>query len=104
MSETELAGRRGAGRPGVVVGIAALVVAVLLVVFAVELAHTQTTTREAVETRFRDRARVTSALTEALFGSLGSSTENARLYGGADVDDARHGPRRSAPAGSRTPR
>jgi signal transduction histidine kinase len=71
-----------------VVGIAALIVAALLVVFAVELAHTQTTTRDAVETRFRDRARVTSALTEALFASLGSSTENARLYGGADVDDA----------------
>jgi signal transduction histidine kinase len=62
-------------------------VLVLMVGFAYWLADTQTTSREAVKTRFRDRATVTSALTEALLTSSASAPELTRRYGSGDVSD-----------------
>ena len=69
------------------VALAATVVVALMVGFAYWLADTQQTSRTAVETRFRDRALVTSALTDAVLTSAASSAENARLYGSGDVSD-----------------
>jgi signal transduction histidine kinase len=62
-------------------------VLLLLVGFAYWLADTQTTSRKAIETRFRDRARVTSALTEALLTSSAASPETRRRFGSGDVSD-----------------
>jgi signal transduction histidine kinase len=62
-------------------------VLLLLVGFAYRLADTQTTSRKAIETRFRDRARVTSALTEALLTSSAASPETRRRFGSGDVSD-----------------
>jgi signal transduction histidine kinase len=58
-----------------------------MVGFAYWLSDTQTTSREGVTTRFRDRARVTSALTEALLTSTASSPESSRRFGSGGVSD-----------------
>jgi signal transduction histidine kinase len=70
--------------------VAAAAVAALMAVFAVELIDSQAKARRDVENRFRDRAKVTGALTESIFGSTSSSTqaENARRYGGRQVSPA----------------
>jgi signal transduction histidine kinase len=66
------------------------VVVVLLVGLAVWLADSQTTSREAVETRFADGARVTSALTEALLTSSAASSREANaVYASGEVSDRR---------------
>jgi signal transduction histidine kinase len=78
---------RRASRPATLVALAAAAVLLLLVGFAYWLADTQTTSRRSVETRFRDRARVTSALTEALLTSSASSPETSRRFGSGDVSD-----------------
>src|SRR3712207_1464682 len=70
-----------------VVGMALAILIALLVVFAVGLADSQSHARDEVEQRFRDRAEVSAALTEALFSSTTTSgqAENARRYGGARI-------------------
>jgi signal transduction histidine kinase/DNA-binding response OmpR family regulator len=69
------------------VGAAALAVLAVLTVFAIELRDSQATTRRDVEARFRDRAEVTSALTDSVFSTVASPGEAAKLYGGARVSD-----------------
>src|SRR3954469_16144853 len=70
--------------------VASAAVLALMVVFAVELVDSQSKARRDVESRFRDRAKVTSALTESIFGSTSttSQVENARRYGAARVSPA----------------
>jgi signal transduction histidine kinase len=70
--------------------VASAAVLAVMVVFAVELVESQGKARRDVENRFRDRAKVTSALTESLFSSTAttSQVENARRYGGPHVSSA----------------
>jgi hypothetical protein len=74
-------------RAKTVVGIAALVLAGILVLFAVQLHSAQSTARRDVETRFQDRAQVTSALTDAIFSFTSASPEAAKRYSGQTVSD-----------------
>ena len=60
-----------------------MVVAVL-VVFAAQLHSTQSAARRDVASRFRDRAAVTSALTQAIFSSAAASPDAAKEYGTAN--------------------
>jgi len=76
-----------APRANLAVGIAALVVVAVLTLIAVELHGTQTTTRRDVEKRFHDRAKVTSALTDAIFSAAAGSPESAKPYGAPVVAD-----------------
>jgi signal transduction histidine kinase len=71
--------------PTALVGIAALVLVGLLVLFGVQLHATQATARRDVETRFRLRAEVTSALTQAVFSSAAAAPDTAKRYGAAVV-------------------
>jgi signal transduction histidine kinase len=69
-----------------VVAVASVVVVAMLTLFAVKLHSTQTTARQDVEERFRDRAEVTSALTDAIFSSVATS-DTPRQYGTPVVSD-----------------
>ncbi|HEY1458162.1 MAG TPA: ATP-binding protein [Solirubrobacteraceae bacterium] len=71
-------GKRGAN---VVVGAVALILTVVLVLFGLQLHTTQTEARQGVESRFRDRAQVVSALTQAILGSVATPSEATRQYG-----------------------
>ncbi len=72
----------------VAVGLAAVVLVGVLALFAVQLHSGQSTTRNDVEERFRDRARVTSALTDAIFSSAATAApESANRYGAPVIDD-----------------
>jgi signal transduction histidine kinase/CheY-like chemotaxis protein/HPt (histidine-containing phosphotransfer) domain-containing protein len=62
-----------------VIWIAAAGLAAILAVFAAQLLQTQRTMRRDIEARFRDRAEVTSALTDAVFSALASPAA-ARQY------------------------
>jgi signal transduction histidine kinase len=79
----------GAGRltPAAIVGVATVVVTLVLVAFAAELATTQSTTRQSVETRFRDRAGITSALIQAIFTGSANPSELGRQYRSGTVTD-----------------
>jgi two-component system sensor histidine kinase/response regulator len=66
--------------------IAALGLAVVLVLFGIQLHDTQSTMRRDIEARFRDRAEVTSALTDTVFSTTASSNA-AELYGAPVVSD-----------------
>ena len=72
------------------VAAAALTVGVLAV-FAYLLLHAQSQARHDVERRFRDRAAISAAVTESLFGvSLASGASQAsERFGGATVSQAR---------------
>ena len=69
------------------VGTATLVLAGMLVLFAVQLHSAQSTARRDVETRFRDRAQVTSALTDAVFASAAASPEATKRYSAPTISD-----------------
>src|SRR5829696_5600750 len=69
------------------VGITTAVAIVILTVFAVQLSRSQSTARHDVEDRFRARAAVTSALTDAVFSSTASSADAIKRYGGLVVPD-----------------
>jgi signal transduction histidine kinase len=73
-------------RANVVVGVAAVVLVVVLILFAVQLHASQTDSRERVVSRFHDRAQVISALTQAVLSSAAAPAESTRQYGGATVD------------------
>jgi hypothetical protein len=60
-----MTGRRG-------IWIAGIGLAVVLVLFGIQLHDTQTTMRRDIEARFRDRAEVTSALTDSVFSAIAS--------------------------------
>jgi signal transduction histidine kinase len=70
-------------RANLVVGVAALIVVVTLVLLAVQLRGTQTTERQHLASRFHDRAQVISALTQAVLSSAAASSEVTRQYGSA---------------------
>jgi signal transduction histidine kinase len=74
-------------QPHIVLGVAAAALLALLVVFAVELADSQSKARRDVESKFQDRAKSSAALTESLFGSATTSAqaENAKRFGSAHV-------------------
>jgi signal transduction histidine kinase/CheY-like chemotaxis protein len=74
-----MTGRRG-------IWIAGIGLAVVLVLFGFQLHDTQTTMRRDIEARFRDRAQVTSALTDAVFSTIGSPPA-ADVYGAPKVSD-----------------
>lgn len=65
-------------------GVLAVIVVALL---AFALVRVQSDSRHEAEKRFAERARVTAALTESLFGSSvqTSAQMNSRRYGGARV-------------------
>jgi hypothetical protein len=70
-----------------IVGAGVLLV-VLLGFFAYSLAHSQQQQRRDLEKRFHDRADVSAAVTEAIFGSAGSQAQiqNAARFGGSTID------------------
>jgi signal transduction histidine kinase/CheY-like chemotaxis protein len=69
-----------------VIWIAVAGLAVFLALFAVQLLDTQRTMRHDIEARFRDRAEVTSALTDAVF-SASASPAAAKQYAAPKVSD-----------------
>ncbi len=78
----------GGHRANAIVGAAALVVAVALVVLGVSLHATQTHARETLVSRFQDRAQVVSALIQAEVSSVPSSAAATPAYTSATVDGA----------------
>ncbi|QEC48577.1 hypothetical protein FSW04_14025 [Baekduia soli] len=70
-----------------VVGLVALGLVAVLVVLGVQLHATQAAARDDAKTRFRLRAEVTAALTQAVFSSAAESPETAKRYGSAVVSD-----------------
>jgi signal transduction histidine kinase len=66
---------------GVTAG-AGLVVVVALILFAVQLHATQSSTRTRAVSRFQERAQILSALMQAVVASASSPGEAARRYGG----------------------
>ncbi|HEY1359053.1 MAG TPA: hypothetical protein VGF21_12185 [Thermoleophilaceae bacterium] len=80
-----------AGRPlrGLFAG-AIILIVVLLGVFAYSLAHSQNQQRDDLEKRFRDRADISAAVTDAIFASAGSQgqLQNAAKFGGSKIDEA----------------
>jgi len=68
-------------------GAVALVV-LLLGFFAYSLAHSQGQQREDLEKRFRDRADISAAVTDAIFASAGSQSQlqNAAKFGGSTIN------------------
>jgi signal transduction histidine kinase len=76
----------GGRRANAVVGAAALIVAVALVVLGVSLHATQTSARETLASRFHDRAQVVSALIQAEIASVPSSAAATPAYTSATID------------------
>jgi signal transduction histidine kinase len=72
-------------QPNVVVGAAALVVVAVVVLLGVQLYASQESSRERVVSRFKDRAEVIAALTQAVIASAGSSSDATRQYGSPKV-------------------
>lgn len=70
-----------------VVGVAALVVVGMLVLFGLQLHTTQTEARDGVISRFRDRAQVVSALTQAILASVAGPSETTQQYAAATVSN-----------------
>ncbi len=77
----------GGRRASAVVGTAALVVAIALVVLGVSLHATQTRARETLTSRFQDRAQVVSALIQAEVASVPSSAAATPAYTSPTVND-----------------
>ena len=77
-------------RSRLVLGAAAAVLLALLATFAIALANSQSKADNDVKQRFRERAQVSAALTQALFATISSESgpQNAKLYGGAHVSAA----------------
>jgi len=69
---------------------AGVLIVLLLGFFAYSLAHSQQQQRRDLEKRFHDRADVSAAVTEAIFGSAASQTQvqNAARFGGATISPA----------------
>jgi signal transduction histidine kinase len=92
MSRTSSAGsrwsRHGVRRADAVVGGATLVVVVVLGLFAVQLNASQSGLRDRAISRFKDRAQVISALTQAILTSAAAAPQATRQYGTATVDPA----------------
>jgi signal transduction histidine kinase len=76
----------GGHRANAVVGAAALIVAIALVVLGVSLHATQTRARATLASRFQDRAQVVSALIQAAVASVPSSVAATPAYTAATVN------------------
>jgi signal transduction histidine kinase len=72
-------------RPRLALGVATLALLALLTVFAVELVDSQAKARRDVATRFSERAKVSAALTQALFTSSSQTGQASKQYGAAQV-------------------
>jgi len=68
-----------------VVGLAALIVIAMLVLFGLQLHATQSEARRGVISRFRDRAQVVSALTQAILAEVAGPSETTQQYSAATV-------------------
>src|SRR5215218_6573016 len=92
MSQTSSAGSRWsrlrARRAKAIVGGATLVVLVVLGLFAVQLNASQSGLHDRAVSRFRDRAQVISALTQAILASASAVPEAQQRYGGPKVSPA----------------
>jgi signal transduction histidine kinase len=92
MSQTSSEGSRwsrlAAHRANVVVGTAALVVVAVLAGFAIQLQASQSGLRDRAIERFRERAQVISALTQAILSSAASTPAAVKQYGTATVSTA----------------
>jgi signal transduction histidine kinase len=86
MSMQRLLGLEGR-RAHAVVGAAALVLAIALVVLGVSLHATQTRARETLISRFQDRAQIVSALIQAEVASVPTSAAATPAYTSARVTD-----------------
>ncbi|MBA2349267.1 MAG: hypothetical protein H0V81_13350 [Solirubrobacterales bacterium] len=75
--------------PRLVLAVATAVLVALMATFAVQIERSQSKSRDDVEERIRERAQVSSALTESIFASTSGSAaaENTRRFGG-DVSEA----------------
>lgn len=73
-----------------VFGGAALVLLALLATFSIAISTSQNHATNDVKGRFRERANVSAALTQALFATAASESQaqNSKLYGGAHVSRA----------------
>jgi signal transduction histidine kinase len=76
----------GGRRANVVVGAAALILVVALVVLGVSLSDTQARARQTLISRFQDRAQVVSALIQAAISSVPSSAAATPAYTSATVN------------------
>lgn len=80
---------RGRGRASTLLFGSAVMVVVLLIVFAVELSHSQASSRASLEDRVQGRAVLVGALVDSLFASAEHVTPaDARAFGGRTVDAA----------------
>jgi signal transduction histidine kinase len=71
-----------------VVGLAAMGLVAVLVLFGLQLHDSQATSRHRVVTRFRDRAELISALTQAVFSSVAATPATVRQYDSPVVSDS----------------
>ncbi len=89
MSRTSSAGSRWSRLRGrrakAIIGGAALVVVVVLGLFAVQLNASQSGLRDRAISRFRDRAQVISALTQAILSSAAAAPQAEQRYGAQTV-------------------
>jgi signal transduction histidine kinase len=90
MSRTSSTGSRWsqlrAHRAKAIIGGATLVVVVVLGLFAVQLNASQSGLHDRAISRFRDRAQVISALTQAILSSAAAAPQAEQRYGGQTVD------------------
>jgi signal transduction histidine kinase len=93
MSQTSSTGSRWsrlrAHRAKAIIGGATLVVVVVLGLFAVQLNASQSGLHDRAISRFRDRAQVISALTQAILASAAAAPQAERQYGTQTVSPAR---------------
>jgi signal transduction histidine kinase len=92
MSQTSSTGSRWSQLRGrrakAIIGGATLVVVVVLGLFAVQLNASQSGLHDRAISRFRDRAQVISALTQAILSSAAAAPQAERQYGTQTVDPA----------------
>jgi signal transduction histidine kinase len=92
MSQTSSVGSRWsrlrARRAKAIIGGATLVVVVALGLFAVQLNASQSGLHDRAISRFRDRAQVISALTQAILSSAAAAPQAEQRYGAKTVDPA----------------
>jgi len=79
---------RAVWHPGVVMGVAVVIVAVLLGVFAYVLAESQATSRHEAERRFLAQATIAAGLTRAIFSASAAPEVQAasKTFGAATID------------------
>src|SRR3954447_19511553 len=76
-------------KPRLIMAFAAVILLAVLALFAVALLNANASDRHAAERRFRDKARVSAALTESLFSLTQSqgAAQNTKNFGGATIPE-----------------